>query len=150
MDEEEGAPSAGTQQGVLPVDLVVEATDATPEEAAALVEILRPEAKKSLEGLIRRMAKKDDLTHRLWLLRRERAPQPRAGGPQGRRITHTGPSCSLHSASAPCQACRIDLNAGGPEADEIRQMYLSLGSNAAELRPDLAAHPTITTLVGSH
>ncbi|WP_370013313.1 helix-turn-helix domain-containing protein (plasmid) [Nocardiopsis sp. LDBS0036] len=33
VDEEDETPSAGTQRGVLPMDLIVEATDATREEA---------------------------------------------------------------------------------------------------------------------
>jgi len=143
VDEEEGSPSAGTEQrGVLPVDLVVEATDATREEAQELVEILRPEAKKSLGGLIRRMAEKGDLEHRLWLLRRQRAPQPRTGATAASRRT----VCSLHAMQGACSACRDELQEGGPMAQAVIDMYAALGADAAVLRPDLAANPAITEL----
>ncbi|MFD3685426.1 helix-turn-helix domain-containing protein [Nocardiopsis sp. NPDC058631] len=141
-EEEEGTPSAGTERwGVLPIDLVVEATDATREEAAALVEILRPEAKKSLGGLIRRMAQKGDLDHRLWLLRRQSAPQARTGG-SGRAAR-----CALHVPSpVPCGSCRADLAVVGDTAQAVIDLYTSLGPDAATLRPDLARHPRIAVL----
>ncbi|MEE2040920.1 hypothetical protein Q8791_27235 [Nocardiopsis sp. CT-R113] len=141
--EEEESPSAETQRGVLPVDLVVEATDATHEEAQQLVEVLRPEAKKSLGGLIRRMAEKGDLDHRLWLLRRQRAPQSRAGATGDGRAAR----CSLHVPSrVPCGSCRGDLAGVGAASQAVIDLYISLGPDAATLRPDLARHPKIAAL----
>lgn len=143
VDEEDETPSAGTQRGVLPMDLIVEATDATREEAQELVEVLRPEAKKSLGGLIRRMAEKGDLDHRLWLLRRQRAAQARTGASGNGRAAR----CAVHDPNpVPCGSCRADLAVGGNTGNAVVELYLSLGADAATLRPDLARHPKIAAL----
>ncbi|QKW32583.1 hypothetical protein HUT17_05535 (plasmid) [Nocardiopsis flavescens] len=102
-EEEEEQPSARTT-GVTPLDLVLAATDATEAEARELVEILRPEAKKSLGGFIRTLADRGDLSHRLWLLRRERVPQPRTGASEA-----AGPDavCAEHREPLDCPVCVV-------------------------------------------
>ncbi|TMZ71236.1 hypothetical protein EMG21_27620 [Klebsiella pneumoniae] len=121
------------------MDLVLAATDATPDEAQQLVEILRPEAKTSLGGLIRLMAENGDLTHRLWRLRRQRASEGRTEASGGARPA----VCGLHGCQLPCGPCRGDLNAGGECAQRVVDMYAGLGADAAALRPDVAGHPVI-------
>ncbi|MFE6309317.1 hypothetical protein [Nocardiopsis sp. NPDC057823] len=143
-DEEES--SSARNPGTAPVDVVLETTDATDAEARALVEILRPEAKKSLGGFIRTLAARGDLAHRLWLLRRERAPQRPVDVPQARRARF----CQNHPGNpVPCEPCRSDLTHGGAAAQAAVDLYRSLGDQAAELRPDLAGHPKIAALVAS-
>ena len=138
LEEEEESPSA-SKRGVRPQDLVLEATDATTEEAQALVEALRPEATKSLGGFIRTLGSRGDLEHRLWLLRRERASEARtqasAASPRG--------VCSLHGIQGACPACRDDLHDGGALAQSVKDMFQNLGPDRACLRPDLAQHPAL-------
>lgn len=126
------------------MDLISAETDATEDEAQKLVEMLRSEATKSLGGFIRRLADNGDLDHRLWLLRRQGAPQARVGGTSKTR-------CTVHVGnSVPCGPCRVGLHLGGEDAEPVLAMYAALGENAAELRPDLAAHPKITALTSTH
>lgn len=109
----------------------MEATDATREEAQELVEVLRPEAKKSLGGLIRRMAEKGDLDHRLWLLRRQRASRPRTGA-----SVPSGGGCSLHAQPVlPCRLCAQELRAEGEHARRVLTELLQEAGPQA--RPDL-------------
>ncbi|MGW9351745.1 hypothetical protein [Nocardiopsis flavescens] len=124
--EEEEPPSARTT-GTTPLELVLAATDATEAEARALVEVLRPEAKKSLGGFIRTLATRGDLDHRLWLLRRERAPQPRMGASEA-----TGPDavCSEHREPLDCPVCAVL---------HPRMAQLLLNKFGPVRRPDLAA-----------
>lgn len=103
--EEEESPSASkTPRGDRPVDLITASTDANEEEALELVEILRPEAKKSLGGFIRHLAINGDLTHRLWLLRRERAPQARSGAIGASGVDRT---CRKHHVPLDCPVCAV-------------------------------------------
>lgn len=95
VEEEEGVSSSK------PSELVRRATDATVEEAEALVEALRPEAKKSLLGFIRKLAESGDLGHRLWLLRRERAQTAAASRSRSSRLSW----CEKHFSPAPCPVC---------------------------------------------
>ena len=113
------------------MDLVLAATDATPDEAQQLVEILRPEAKTSLGGLIRLMAENGDLTHRLWQLRRQRASEARTGAPGG---AVGGPECSEHYTPLPCRVCERDVRLIG-DLDVARRLLAEQGPMA---RPDLA------------
>lgn len=121
-EEEEELPAARTTNSE--AEIVLAATDATEDEAWALVEILRPEAKKSLSGFIRTLAKRGDLNHRLWLLRRERAPQ--------HRTEASGPAavCSAHREPLDCRVCATSSPA----------IVLGLlRTQGPVLRPDLAA-----------
>src|SRR5690625_3015066 len=147
-EEDDKSPSAEKKpRGVRPVDLIQDLTDATDDDAQALWENIRPDVKTTPNGLIRHMAANGDLDYRLSKIRAQRAPQARTGTS---RSTAGQKTCTWHSAPTPCQACRIDLNAGGPDAEEIVDLYTSLGSDAAQKRPDLATHPTITALSGAH
>ncbi|MGW8529113.1 hypothetical protein [Nocardiopsis sp. NPDC055824] len=129
-EEEEEMPSAPTS-GAASVTLIQSLTDATEDEAAALVEIIRPKVKHTLSGLIRSMAKNDDLGQQLWSLRRQRAPQARPGVPVGR-----GGGCSLHSQpSLPCRLCAQELRDEGEAAR--RDLMDLLEKEGPEARPDL-------------
>lgn len=104
-EEEEGTPAAATKPSGSPsVDLVLSLTDATAEEAAALVELIRPKVKHSLVGLIRTMAERDDLGQQLWLLRRQRASEARAAASQA-----AGPDkvCEKHKEPLDCPLCEV-------------------------------------------
>lgn len=139
MEEEEDESPSASKRGVRPQDLVLEHTDATVEEADALVEVLRPEAKKSLGGFIRALAEKGDLEHRLWLLRRQKASEARTQA----SVLTSGGVCSLHGIQGACPACRDELNDGGALAQSVKDMFQNLGPDRACLRPDLAQHPVL-------
>lgn len=126
--------------------LIQSLTDATTEEAAELVEIIRPKVKYTLSGLIRSMAENDDLGQELWKLRRQRAPQPRPGASKG---GHRRCSLPAHGELTPCGSCKADLRLGGEARQAVVDMYLSLGPDAPQLRPDLAANPVIASLVAA-
>lgn len=145
-EDEEESPSAQkpTPHGEDPADLIRQATDATAEEAAELIEILRPEVKKSMNGLIRHMAENKDLGQRLWMLRRQRASEARAAA----SVTPRG-VCSLHAIQGTCPACRDELRGGGDLAAAVIAMYNALGDNRDKLRPDLAANPHIQALTNA-
>ena len=128
-DEEEPRPEktdAASQPSVL--GIVTGATDATPEEAQALIEELRPEATKSLIGYVRHLAGNGDLGHRLWRMRQDTAaqapPRPRPG---------EGATCSEHGQALPCLACRMDVMGG--DTDVVERL---LAEHGPQERPDLA------------
>jgi len=132
-------------------------TDATAEEAEAVVDAIETEVDDrhtrlgtpkvgQIDAYVARFGGRD-LRRHLKAVRAQRASQARTGTS---RSTAGQKMCIWHSAPTPCQACRIDLNAGGPDAEEIVDLYTSLGSDAAQKRPDLATHPTITAISGAH
>ena len=150
-EEEDDTPSAPKTPSATAVDVMAR-TDATAEEAEAVLDAIEDDAEHrnvdvgSLRRYVAGFADRD-LNRHLKSVRAQRASQARTGTS---RSTAGQKMCIWHSAPTPCQACRIDLNAGGPDAEEIVDLYTSLGSDAAQKRPDLATHPTITALSGAH
>ncbi|MFD0773902.1 hypothetical protein ACFQZ2_08185 [Streptomonospora algeriensis] len=111
---------------------VREATGADAEEAAALVEILSAETKRSLSGYVRHLAGNGDLTHRLRVLRRQRAAEHGTGAsePEPERVT-----CGLHDYCVPCLPCRQGI----ADPEERPDILAELEKRGPETRPDLAA-----------
>ena len=150
-EEEEESPSAlGGIEGAAAV--VMERTDATADEARALVDKFVDDSLKRGKVLgqpdvyVRRF-KDGDLGYHLGLLRRQRSPQPRTGASGDGRAAR----CTEHYPNVvPCSECRADLNIGGADAETVLALYVALGENAATLRPDLAQHPRIQDLAASN
>ena len=111
---------------------VREATGADVEEAAALVEILAEETKKSLSGYVRHLAANGDLSHRLRVLRRDRADQQRVQAPESEQV-----ECHVHRPGhhVPCLPCRQGL----ADPEERPDILAELHQRGPEVRPDLAA-----------
>ncbi|MFC7331477.1 hypothetical protein [Marinactinospora rubrisoli] len=125
------AAPGGSGVAETPAAIIMRATDATTEEAQALVNLLRPEARKTLAGLIATMAANRDLEHRLWLLRRQRGSQARTETPGRGAVT-----CDLHrERTVPCPLCMRE--ARDPSMRE--ELLRTLRVQGAEARPDLAA-----------
>ncbi len=125
--EEEEEESAGGKGVPLLVSVIQGVTDASEEEAVALVERCRGEATKSLSGYVRRLCATGDMEHRLYLLRREEA---RKQAPQPRRAEVV---CSEHGQTLPCRACRSDVTKAGDRT--LAQSLLAL--QGPEVRWDL-------------
>ncbi|MCY9787956.1 hypothetical protein KIK06_29170 [Nocardiopsis sp. EMB25] len=145
--EEDEKPSA-QKNGETAIEIVMRRTGATGDEAQELVDALVASALRrgrpieSLGSYVNGF-RLEDLTHRLGEIRRQRAPQPHAEASGGGRAS----VCSLHAPNpVPCAACPSDLVVGGTAAQAVVDLYLSLGAEAATLRPDLARHPKIAAL----
>lgn len=149
-EEEEESPSAlGGIEGA--VAIVMDRTDAAQDEAQALVGKFIDAALSRGKELIKpdeyvRRFKKGDLEYHLSMLRRQRAPQPRPGAPKG---GHRRCSLPAHGELTPCGSCKADLRLGGEARQAVVDMYLNLGPDAPQLRPDLAANPVIADLVAA-
>ncbi|MES0838441.1 hypothetical protein [Nocardiopsis tropica] len=145
-DEEDEKPSAGNGESA--AEIVMRRTDATAEEAQALVDALVERARtrgRPVEspGSYFNGFRLEDLTYRLGEIRRQCAPQPRAGASGNGRA----PRCTLHVPNpVPCAPCRADLAVDGDAGNAVVELYNSLGPDAATLRPDLARHPKIAAL----
>ena len=156
-DDEEDDDTPTAKKTPDAAETVMARTDATAEEAEAVVDAIETEVDDrhtrlgtpkvgQIDAYVARFGGRD-LRRHLKAVRAQRASQARTGTS---RSTAGQKMCIWHSAPTPCQACRIDLNAGGPDAEEIVDLYTSLGSDAAQKRPDLATHPTITAISGAH
>ncbi|RKS10040.1 hypothetical protein DFP74_5787 [Nocardiopsis sp. Huas11] len=82
-------------------DRIIDATGATPEEAQALIDQIRPEVKHSLSGLITSLIENEDMHERLRKLKAARAPRPRPARAQTK--------CTRHYLALPCDACASDI-----------------------------------------
>lgn len=133
------------------LDEVIARTDATAEEAEGVLESIEEHAQRNnidIGSVARYVAGfgDRDLGRHLRRVRAQRVPQGRSGASQGERPAR----CGLHLTNpVPCQACRTDLNMGGADAEDVLEHYAHLGAEAAQVRPDLAEHPTIAALSGT-
>ncbi|QUX26366.1 MULTISPECIES: hypothetical protein [Nocardiopsis] len=130
VDEEEEKPSA--KNGETAAEIVMRRTDATKEEAEKLIESLLEHARRrgrpvgSPSSYINGF-RLEDLTYRLGEIRRERAPQGRAGTSEP-----TGPDavCAEHREPLDCPVCAFL---------HPRMAQLLLNRFGPVRRPDLAA-----------
>lgn len=130
-------------------------TDATAEEAEAVVDAIEAEADErhtkygtrkvgQIDAYVAQFSARD-LNRHLRSVRAQRAPQARTAGPARGQCTvpaHAG-------NSLPCGPCRAGLNIGGEDAEPVLALYRSLGPDAAALRPDLASHPKVAALAST-
>lgn len=145
-------PSARTNPAVDPaLDDVIARTDATADEAGAVIESIEDHAQRhnidigSIERYVTGFGDRD-LRRHLKRVRAQRASESRSGAPAAGRPAR----CGLHLTNpVPCQACRTDLSMGGDDAEPVLEHYAHLGSEAAQVRPDLAEHPTVSALSGT-
>ena len=125
-EEEDDAPSAKKQRRTgAGVTLVQEMTDATAEEAQAVIARLRAESKRLTGrdiGSVRRYIdafEPEDLTPHLGAVRAQSASEARTRASERRPAR-----CGLHLTNpVPCQACRTDLNMGGDDAEDVLEYY---------------------------
>ena len=115
---------------------MVRRTDATEEEAQAVLDELLESARRrgtpvGSPSLYVDRFRLEDLTHRLWQLRRQRASEARTGAPGG---AVGGPECSEHYTPLPCRVCERDVRLIG-DLDVARRLLAEQGPMA---RPDLA------------
>ena len=149
-EEEDDTPTAKKVPDA--AETVMARTDATAEEAEAVVDAIETEADErhtrlgapkvgQIDAYVAGFADRD-LNRHLRQIRRQRAPEARTGTPAPRIRT----VCSLHGIQGACPACREELHGAGPLAQAVIDMYLALGTDREALRPDLARHPVITEL----
>src|SRR5690625_3614473 len=147
-EEEENSPTAKKTPDA--AETVMARTDATAEEAEAVVDAIETEADErhtrlgapkvgQIDAYVAGFADRD-LRRHLKAVRAQRAPQARTGTP----VPRTRTVCALHGIQGACPACRTELNLGGAMTQAVIDMYTNLGPDRDKLRPDLATHPVIT------
>mgnify|MGYP001164603766 CR=1 FL=1 len=134
-EEEDESPSAGKRQrrGRRAVDVIIDATGATAEEAELVVErITASAAERGVKiGLLRRYVARfepEDLTHHLDAVRAQRASEGRT------EVSVPAARCSLHQEPLDCPVCASMYRPGRP-APVLASL---LREHGPDRRPDLA------------
>ncbi|MEY9210597.1 helix-turn-helix domain-containing protein (plasmid) [Thermobifida halotolerans] len=132
--EEEEETSSARRRGRGAVQVVMERTGASEEEADQVITLVREHAFKKnirIASMSRYVAgfAAEDLEARLAEIRRQRGSEGRSGGSKRpRRLV----MCSHHYVPVPCGACQVEIRSG-----ETETAKRTLAKQGPENRPDL-------------